>query len=162
MIRVLTVLAIAMCTSPAIAAQISGRGKAIDSTTIEIGDQRIMLFGIDSVMRKQSCLLDGKRWLCWQSAVDNLQKLLDQGTAVCDPVGEPDIFGRVLARCTVNGQSVNEQMVAQGYAVARPKETKDYVAAETAAKNQKVGLWRGEFIQPKEFRRASGIMVDRP
>ena len=79
-----------------------------------------MLFGIDSVMRKQICTLDGKPWQCWSAAVHDLQSLLDQGPVTCDTIGDPDVFGRVLGRCTVNGQSVNEQFVSQGFAVARP------------------------------------------
>ncbi len=162
MVRALLVLAAVTCAVRAEASQISGPGKAINSTIIEINTQRIMLFGIDSVMRKQVCTLDGKPWQCWTAAVDALQGLLDAGSSTCDVVGEPDVYGRVLGRCTVNGQSVNEQLVERGFAVARPSDTTDYVAAEAAAKEKKVGLWQGQFAQPSAFRRASGVRVDRP
>jgi len=162
MIRILLVLAIAVGSTQAAARQVSGHGKAIDSTVIKINDQRIMLFGVDSVMRKQTCTLDGKLWQCWTAAVDDLQSLLDQGPVSCDVVGEPDIYGRLLGRCSVNGKSINEQLVEQGFAVARPSDTTDYVAAEAAAKQKKVGLWQGQFVRPSAFRRGSGIMVDRP
>jgi endonuclease YncB( thermonuclease family) len=110
MVRALPLLlAVATLAVQARAAQISGQAKAIDSTTIQIGDQRIMLFGIDSVIRKQLCLLDGKPWQCWPVVVKGLQSLLDQGPEVCDLVGEPDVYGRLLGRCEVNGQDVNEQ-----------------------------------------------------
>ena len=147
---------------PVEAAQIAGAAKAIDSTTIQINDQRIMLFGIDSVMRKQTCGLDGKLWQCWTAAVHELQSLLDRGPATCDPVGEPDVYGRLLARCTVQGQSVNEELVRSGFAVARPSESTEYVAAEAAAKEAKAGLWQGQFLPPSQFRRGAGILVDRP
>ena len=162
MIKALLVLAIVTCATQATAGQISGQGKAIDSTIIKINDQRIMLFGIDSVMRKQTCSLDGKPWQCWTAAVDDLQSLLDRGPVTCEEVGAPDVYGRWLGRCTVNGQSINEQLVSQGFAVARPSDTTDYAAAEATAKDSKVGLWQGQFVRPKEFRRAAGIMVDRP
>ena len=138
------------------------RPKLSNSTTVRINDQKIMLFGIDFVMRKQACQLDGKPWECWKAAVQDLQSLLDQGPVTCETVGDPDVFGRLLARCTVNGRSVNEDLVSQGFALARPSETKDYVAAETAAREKKVGLWQGTFVRPGDFRRAAGIMVDRP
>jgi endonuclease YncB( thermonuclease family) len=121
-----------------------------------------MLFGIDSVMRKQTCELDGKPWQCWPTVVHELQMLLDQGPVTCDPVGEPDIYGRVLARCTVKGQSVNAQLVSRGFAIARPSESTEYVAAEVTAKEKKLGLWQGEFKRPSEFRRVAGILVERP
>jgi endonuclease YncB( thermonuclease family) len=162
MIRALLALAIALYAAQAEAKQISGPAQVVDSTVIEIDGQRVMLFGIDSVMRKQNCTLDGKVWQCWAAAVRDLQTLVDQGPATCEAVGEPDVYGRLLARCTINGQSLNEQLVRRGYAIARPSETKDYVAAEAEAKEKKVGLWQGQFVNPSEFRRMAGIFVDRP
>jgi endonuclease YncB( thermonuclease family) len=162
MVRAILALAIIGCAVQAEAGQVSGQGRAIDSTIIEINNQRIMLFGIDSVVRKQVCTLDGKPWQCWSAAVQDLQSLLDGGPTTCDLVGEPDIYGRLLGRCTVNGQSLNEQLVSRGFALARRGDTTDYVAAEAAAKEKKLGLWQGQFAQPSSFRRASGVAVDRP
>ena len=160
--RVLLVLAISTCAGQAAATQISGQGKAIDSTIIKVNDQRIMLFGIDSVMRKQLCKLDGKPWQCWTAAVNELQKLLDQGPVTCTSVGEPDAYGRLLGKCDVNNQSVNEQLVRQGFAVARSNETNEYAPAEASARAEKAGLWQGQFVRPSDFRRAAGIFVERP
>jgi endonuclease YncB( thermonuclease family) len=155
-------LLIVMFTVPAAADQITGPARAVDSTVIEVNGQRVMLFGIDSVMRKQNCIIGGKVWQCWTSAMRDLQTLLDQGPVSCDTVGEPDVYGRLLARCSVNGESLNEQLVRRGYAVARRSETTEYVAAEAEAKEKKLGLWQGEFQMPDSFRRAAGIFVDRP
>ena len=46
----LLMLAMATFATAAQAGQISGDAKAIDSTTIQIGEQRVMLFGLDSVI----------------------------------------------------------------------------------------------------------------
>jgi endonuclease YncB( thermonuclease family) len=162
MAKMLLALVLTMYVSRATAAEIAGPAKAVDSTVIEINGHRIMLFGIDSVIRKQTCTIDGKVWQCWPAAVRDLQTLVDQGPAVCVTIGEPDVYGRILARCTINGQSLNEQLVRRGYAVARPSETRDYVAAEAAAKERKLGLWQGQFLEPSQFRKAVGIFVDRP
>ena len=91
-----------------------------------------------------------------------LQTLLDQGPVTCETVGEPDVYRRLLAHCNINGESLNEQLVRTGWAVARRSETTDYVAAEAEAKEKKLGLWQGEFIMPDAFRRAAGIFVERP
>ena len=162
MIRLVLLLVIVMFALPAAADQITGSAKAVDSTVIEVDGKRIMLFGIDSVMRKQACTIGGKVWECWASAMRDLQTLLDQGPVACEPIGEPDVYGRLLARCSISGESLNEQLVRRGYAVARRSETTEYVAAEVAAKDQKLGLWQGEFQMPEAFRRAAGIFVDRP
>jgi endonuclease YncB( thermonuclease family) len=162
MLRVHLSLAIAIAATQVWATEITGRATVIDSTTIEIDGQRIMLFGVDSVMRKQSCTIESKVWPCWEAAVRDLQTLVDQGPATCAVVGEPDVYHRVLGRCAINNESLNDKYVRRGYAVARPTETKDYVAAEAEAKEKKLGLWQGEFLRPSEFRKKAGIFVDRP
>jgi endonuclease YncB( thermonuclease family) len=162
MIRVLLLLVMLVSAAPVEASEITGPATAVDSTVIAINGQRIMLFGIDSVMRKQNCMIGGKVWQCWPAAMRKLEILVDQGPATCETVGEPDVYGRLLARCSINGESLNEQLVRTGWAVARSNETKDYVAAEAEAREKKLGLWQGEFVMPAEFRRAAGIFVDRP
>jgi len=162
MIGVLLALMMVVFATPAGADQITGPATAVDSMVIAINGQRIMLFGIDSVMRKQNCTIGGKIWQCWPAALRNLEILLDQGPVTCETVGEPDVYGRLLARCDVNGQSLNEQLVRAGWAIDRRSETTDYVATEAEAKEKKLGLWQGEFTMPDAFRRAAGIFVDRP
>ena len=162
MIMLLLPLVMAMLAMPTLANQMNGKAEAVDPTVISIDGQRIMLFGIDSVMRKQSCTIGGKVWQCWPAALRNLEILVDQGPVTCETVGEPDVYGRLLARCDVNGQSLNEQLVRAGWAIDRRSETTDYVAAEAEAKEKKLGLWQGEFMLPDAFRRAAGIFVDRP
>jgi|SRR6516225_4207511 len=89
-------------------------------------------------------------------------RAFDQGPVTCETVGEPDVYSRFLAHCNINGESLNEQLVRAGWAIARRSETTDYVAAEAEAKEKKLGLWRGEFMMPDAFRRAAGIFVERP
>jgi hypothetical protein len=76
--------------------------------------RRIMLFGIDSVIRKQTCTIDGKTWQCWPAAVRDLQTHVNQGPAICDTIGEPDVYSRVLALCTIDGRSLNEKPSDEG------------------------------------------------
>jgi endonuclease YncB( thermonuclease family) len=162
MIRVLLLTVMVTLATLVEANEITGPATPVDTTVIAINGQRIMLFGVDSVMRKQTCTISGKIWQCWPAALRNLEILLDQGPVTCETVGEPDVYGRLLARCNVNGKSLNEQLVRGGWAVARPSETTDYVAAEAEAKEKKHGLWQGEFMMPDAFRRAAGIFVERP
>jgi endonuclease YncB( thermonuclease family) len=108
MIRVLLLLVIVLFAPRVEANEITGAATAVDSTVIAINGQRIMLFGVDSVMRKQTCAIGGKIWQCWPAALRNLEILLDQGPVTCETVGEPDVYGRLLARCNVNGESLND------------------------------------------------------
>jgi endonuclease YncB( thermonuclease family) len=148
--------------SPVQAQEITGPGNVIDSDDIEVAGKRVMLYGLESVQRQQTCTINGEMWECWPAAVRQLETLVSLGDVTCTPVGQPDIYGRVLARCEVAGESLNEQLVRSGFAVARRDETDEYVAAEEAAQREKIGLWRGEFMTPWDFRTSRGIMVDRP
>lgn len=144
------------------AAPLTGKATVVDTSTIEIGGKRILLYGVESINRNQTCSLGGKLWECWAAAVRELQTLVDQGPASCDPVGDPDLYGRVLARCTIGSNNLNQDYVASGYGLAKVNETKDYAAAQKTARLAKAGLWQGKFQMPADFRLAHGIMVDRP
>jgi endonuclease YncB( thermonuclease family) len=58
----------------------------------------------------------------------------------------------VFAVCKAGGVDLNRALVEAGMAVALPKETADYVASEAAAKAKGVGVWRGPFTAPAEYR----------
>ena len=43
-------------------------------------------------------------------------------------------------------------LVSNGWALAYRRYSTDYVAADEVAKSAKLGLWRGEFVKPWEWR----------
>jgi hypothetical protein len=101
MMRAALALALALTSTGGMASEIAGKATVFDSTTIEIDGQRIMLFGIDSIMRKQSCMANGKVWPCWEAAVRDLQTLVSQGAATCEVEPERAIRPRrIRARKT--------------------------------------------------------------
>jgi endonuclease YncB( thermonuclease family) len=63
-----------------------------------------------------------------------------------------DRFGRVFAVCKAGEVDINRALVDAGMAVALPKETTDYVAAEVAARAKGIGIWRGPFTAPADYR----------
>ena len=46
-------------------------------------------------------------------------------------------------------------MVRQGWALAYRRYSKDYVDEEAAARQARVGMWRGEFVPPWEWRKGT-------
>ena len=64
-----------------------------------------------------------------------------------------DRYKRLIAVCYVGPFNINEQMVVDGWALAYRIYSKDYVRAETFAKSRREGMWRGEFVEPWEWRR---------
>ncbi len=146
---------------PALAEEFTGRPTVVDTDTLAFGSTRIMLFGIESVERGQPCAIGGVAWACEPAAVRALETITGGGDVACTTVGPPDAFGRFLGTCTIAGVDVNDELVRQGFALAKRDETLDYVPAEDAAKAAKIGLWQGEFETPRAFRTAHDIIDAR-
>ncbi|MGD9739955.1 MAG: thermonuclease family protein [Bauldia sp.] len=139
-----------------------GTAEAIEADVILVDGTRILLFGVDAVEPPQTCFIDGQPWECWPAAMRQLQTYIGEGPTTCTGVRPPDIFGRILALCEVGGESLNERMIRSGFAVAVLDEVPEYAAAEEAARNERVGLWQGQFQLPEEWRLNRGIQVRRP
>ena len=147
-----TPLASAIAGSSAIV----GKATVIDGDTIEISRERIRLYGIDAPEAKQTCTrADGKRWFCGQEATFALANIIGHQWVYCWRK-DIDEHGRIVAVCNLagfNGPDVGAAMVRQGWAVAWPRRSTDYVPQETAAKTERQGLWAGTFVLPEEWRR---------
>jgi len=55
-------------------------------------------------------------------------------------------------RCTVDGQDIQKWLVANGWALAYVRFSRDYEADEKAAREAKAGMWQGAFIAPWDWR----------
>jgi len=161
--RLALALSLLLATAlPGAASMLVGQASVIDSDVLDLDGQRIMLYGLESVERGKTCLIDGTAWDCYPAAVRQLETLVSEGPVECEQVGEPDRYRRILAYCRIGEKDLNEAFVASGFAVARPDETDRFVAAEEAAKKAGLGLWQGKFLRPMDYRVSVGIMVDRP
>jgi endonuclease YncB( thermonuclease family) len=115
------------------AVDIAGVPKIREGDQLQIGNNRIRLGGIDAPAVDQLCLNNsGERWTCHARNVDRR--------------------GRTVARCEVGGEDVQKWMVANGWALAFVRISRDYEANEKAAREAKVGMWQGAFIAPWDGR----------
>jgi endonuclease YncB( thermonuclease family) len=131
---------------------VQGAVRVIDGDTIDVGETRIRLEGIDAPEAGQSC----KRkwfgwWACGHEATAALRRLTEGRTVSCDPRGT-DKYNRVLAVCYVDGVDINARMVRQGYAWAFVKYSQSYVREETQARAEGLGIWQGESQPAWEYR----------
>ena len=132
---------------------LEGVATVIDGDTIEIHGQRIRLFGIDTPEKGQPCWnASGAEYRCGQQAAFVLADFIGRSPVTCEE-RDTDRYGRIVARCFVQGQSVNEHMVRSGWAMAYRRYASDYIAAEQEAKNGKRGLWSGQFEPPWDWRK---------
>ena len=138
--------------SLASAADITGAARIREADTIQIGNSRIRLSGIDAPSVDQLCLNNkGDRWTCGVAARDELIRHTEGRNWTCH-VGQTDRRGRSLARCEVDGEDIQRWLVRSGWALAYTRFSRDYEADEAQAREAKVGMWQGAFIAPWDWR----------
>ncbi|MEQ8354646.1 MAG: thermonuclease family protein [Kiloniellaceae bacterium] len=130
---------------------IAGRASIIDGDTIEIHGTRIRLHGIDAPESDQTCAVAGENMRCGQQAALALADRIGQETVSCDQRGR-DRYDRIISVCHASGEDLNAWMVANGWAMAYRRFSTDYVRQEEAAAAAKIGIWKGEFTTPWEWR----------
>ena len=64
-----------------------------------------------------------------------------------------DSYKRYLAKCFKGKINLNRWMVRNGYAVAYRRYSKEYISDEDFAKENKLGLWQGKFLNPEKWRK---------
>ena len=63
-----------------------------------------------------------------------------------------DRYGRVIAECFVDGESISKYLVRNGYAFAYREYSKKFIKDENYAKKNNLGFWQTEFEYPWELR----------
>ncbi len=132
-----------------------------DGNTIRIGETVFSLYGIDAPEFDQMCVDDhAEPWACGVAARDELAALIGGKPLRCDDKGaDPLARGRRLAQCVVEGDAVslNRQMAQRGFALAAdPKSDpkgNPFKADIAAAREKRLGLWKGCFVAPADFRK---------
>jgi endonuclease YncB( thermonuclease family) len=128
-----------------------GMAEATGPAMLSLDGKRIVLWGVDAPVRGQPCYAGNKTWDCATASAKTLLNLVGDQQIACEQ-RRVDQFGRVFAVCKAGEVDINRAMVEAGMAVALPKETSDYVAAEAEAKAKGVGVWRGPFTAPADYR----------
>jgi endonuclease YncB( thermonuclease family) len=128
-----------------------GAAGVVGPAMLSLGGKRIVLFGIDAPVKGQPCYAGAKTWDCSTASAKTLLNIIGTQEVACEERWV-DRFGRVFAVCKAGGVDINRALVEAGLAVALPKETTDYVAAEAAAKAKGIGVWRGPFTAPADYR----------
>ncbi|MGI9400778.1 MAG: thermonuclease family protein, partial [Rhizobiaceae bacterium] len=124
-----------------------GSPDVADGDSIVLQGERIRLEGIDSPEIGQSCNIAGRSYDCGLAARNHLRKLINRNTVICSG-WLYDKYDRLLATCMADGTDLNSQMVSDGWALAFG----GYEAEESEARENKRGVWQGDFMRPREWR----------
>ena len=140
---------------------ISGIAKVIDGDTIWIDSNKIRFFGIDAPEIKQYCqkpylslsfIILNKDYPCGKVATNKLKNMMNNKLVTCKINGK-DRYKRFIAECFKDETNINSWMVLNGNAIAYVKYSKKYIAEENIAKKNKLGLWKGTFDKPWNWRK---------
>jgi endonuclease YncB( thermonuclease family) len=147
-------MAVILVAAPIHAADFSGKMRFSDADTLDVGNVRVRLFGIDAPEMDQKCKrANGKEWSCGKWATRQAKSQFENKTAACRPV-DIDQYGRTVARCYVNGQDIAASLVRQGMAQAYVKYSLEHVSAEKEASIANIGIWAGTLEDPAAYRAA--------
>src|SRR5262245_6391986 len=133
--------------------RLTGRARIVDGDTIEVAGQRVRIFGIDAPEQDQTCeRTGGGIWNCGMEATRLLRQIAGSQIVDCR-VRATDVYDRAVARCRVGDEDLGRAMVRSGFAI-RTARTGDYAAEETMARAGRLGMWSGDFQNPKDWRAA--------
>ena len=134
-----------------LAKTINGKPRIIDGDTIHIKSNKIRLHGIDAPETKQTCKIDNEEWYCGKQSTKELKKLISNQKVKCI-TNDVDIYNRFVAICYVNEININQWMVENGWAIAYRYYSTDYIVEEKHARDNKLGIWKSDFMKPYAYR----------
>jgi len=124
----------------------------IDGDTLEIDGVVSRLYGIDAPELGQTCLDGSKRWRCGLQAALELRNIVTSRRNVkCGTIRMADEAPRAICHDPQYNDPA-ELLLTRGLAVALPDSVPAYRRAEYQAKSAKLGIWRGEFVEPSKWR----------
>jgi len=147
-----------------LAEEIIGIPKIVDGDTLKINEYKIRLEGIDAPEIKQQCKREKlkissiigytfyKNYNCGEVSKKNLEAKIFGSKIKCVSSSK-DKYKRYLAECFKDRINLNRWMVRNGHAVAYRRYSKVYVPDEEFAKENKLGLWQGKFLNPEKWRK---------
>ena len=161
-IRIIITLLVLLSNS--IAEEISGIPKVVDGDTVHIDNYKFRLEGIDAPEMRQKCKKESlkisfiisfifyKDYSCGEVSKEKLKSKI-RGSEIKCISSSKDRYKRYIATCYKGKTNLNQWMVRNGFAIAYRRYSKTYVPDEEFAKENKLGLWKGKFMEPEKWRK---------
>ena len=111
------------------------------------------MMGIDAPESKQACTnAGGDAYPCGQAAASALRSRVGADPVACE-VSNADRYGRAVSKCATPRGDLGAYMVSTGNAVAYAAYSREYVPLEAEARDDRRGIWAGQFEEPAEYRK---------
>ena len=159
-----TIIIFLILSSNILAQEIIGIPKIVDGDTVYINNFKIRLEGIDAPEIKQKCKKEKLKissiigytfyedYYCGEYSKENLAAKVEGSKIKCISFTR-DRYKRYLAKCFKGKINLNRWMVRNGLAVAYRRYSKEYISDEDFARENKLGLWQGKFLNPEKWRK---------
>ncbi len=161
-IRIIILFLVLLSNSSA--EEISGIPKVVDGDTVHINNYKFRLEGIDAPEMRQQCKKESfkissligftfyKNYSCGRVSKEKLITKINTSEVKCISLSK-DKYKRYIATCFKGKTNLNQWMVRNGFAIAYRRYSKKYVPDEEFAKENKLGLWQGKFMEPEKWRK---------
>ena len=161
-IRIITIFLFLLSNVTAV--EISGVPKIVDGDTVHIKNYKFRLEGIDAPEMRQKCkkeyfkisfivgFIFYKDYNCGIISKEKLINKINGSEIKCISTSK-DRYKRYIATCFKEKTNLNQWMVRNGFAIAYRRYSKKYVPDEVFAKENKLGLWQGKFMEPEKWRK---------
>ena len=161
-IRIIILFLVLLSNSSA--EEISGIPKVVDGDTVHINNYKFRLEGIDAPEMRQQCKKESfkissligftfyKDYSCGRVSKEKLITKINTSEVKCISLSK-DKYKRYIATCFKGKTNLNQWMVRNGFAIAYRRYSKKYVPDEEFAKENKLGLWQGKFMEPEKWRK---------
>ena len=129
--------------------RVTGKVKVINSHTLAFEDgTEVELNGtIDAAEPEQKGLIGDRLYPCGEEAAEFLQKLIGDQPVTCFTGAKST--NRLRGDCFVGEKKLQIELVRNGWAIARHSTMEEW---EVIARENKRGLWRGQFVLPERWR----------
>lgn len=124
-----------------------------DGDTIQIGSTVIELAGIDAPELGQRCGVGADATHCGLDAAYDLRKRLELAPQPVRCWAHGGVHDARVATCLIGEEDLSQVALANGQAVAAPGAPVERRIAEERAKRADLGIWRGPFVPPWQWRR---------
>ena len=125
--------------------RITGPARVIDAHTLEFADGTRILLHLVAPELGQKGMIDGTSYPCGKEAAGFLRKLIGEQSVMCFFVEAQD--DKWIGY--VGDTNLTHALVINGWGLAHHSSLHP---AEIAARENKRGLWRGQFLDPDEWR----------
>ncbi len=130
-----------------------GVSRVINGDTLEMRGRYIKIYGIDAPESNQTCSdSKGRSYRCGQEAARWLKSWISGHELECR-VLKQDSKGNMIAVCSLGQYDIGAALVNAGWAVVDPQQNTIYVPYEQQARDNRRGLWQGQFYKPWDWRK---------